>query len=192
EVAVPCRVVPRPSDAWIARAQGGGVPAHHSHTPQVRAQDTGAAPFRIEPQCLAFALGDGWKADVHDVDADVAQRLRQLILGPRRDRNAWHLLAIAKGVVVDADLLGRRKSQVVLETRRRPDQLGQRLLQLHTALQYSARPSRRSMPPPAPPRHRAGLAGTPDEGAWGARWSADPPGAFAPMAPGRPFSSDQS
>src|SRR5438270_6309782 len=104
---------------------------HHADDLQVGPELTALAAAEDEAQRLPFAFRDGWKADVHDVNADVGQHPRELVLVLRRDRDAWHLLAVAQRVVVDPDLLRRGELEVMRETRRVASQLVEWLLQLY-------------------------------------------------------------
>jgi len=104
--------------------------AHHADDLEVGPDLAALAAFEDEPQRLAFALGDRWKADVHDVDSDVRQHPGELVLVLRRDRDTGHLLAVAKRVVIDANLVVGRKDQVMPKVLWIPRQLLERLLQL--------------------------------------------------------------
>src|SRR5712691_5751487 len=123
------------------------------------------AAFEHEPQRFALALGDVGEPDVHDVNADVGEHASELVLVLRRDRDAWHLLAIAQRVVVDADLVRRRELQVVAEAGRVAGELLEWLLQIYRFVQ--------AMTPPSRP-------------------GAFLPGACAPTAPGRPCAAARS
>src|SRR5256886_3389502 len=104
---------------------------HHADDLEVGPQLASLAAFEHEAQRLPLPLRHRRKADVHDVDADGGEHAGELVLVPRRDRDTGHLLAVAKRVVVDADLFRRGKPQVVRETLRVASQLSERLLQLY-------------------------------------------------------------
>ena len=123
--------------------------AHHADDLEVRPQLAALAALEDQPQRLALALGDRREADVHDVDADVGQHPRELVLVLRRDGDAGHLLAVAQRVVVDADLVRRRELQVVVEARgvagelRRAAPAARPALSIHAAVAACRRSSRR-------------------------------------------------
>src|SRR5487761_85233 len=104
--------------------------AHHANHLEVGPDLATLAPFENEPQGFALALGDRREADIHDVDPDVGEHARKLVLGLRRDGDPGHLLAIAEGVVVDANLAGGRELKIVAEVLGVSGQLCQRLLEL--------------------------------------------------------------
>jgi hypothetical protein len=62
------------------------------------------------------------------MDANVGKHPSELVLVFGRDRDARHLLAVAKGVVIDADSVFGWKHEVVGETLGIPGQLLERLL----------------------------------------------------------------
>src|SRR6266699_4665604 len=104
--------------------------AHHADDLEVGPDLAALATLEHEPHRFALALRYRGKADVHHVHAYVGQHPGQLVLVLRGDRNAGHLFPVAKGVVVDADLVRRRKDEIVPESRGISSQLFERLLQL--------------------------------------------------------------
>ena len=92
--------------------------SHHADDLQVGPELAALAAAEDEAQRLPFAFRNRWKADVHDVDADVGQHPRELVLVLRRDRDARHLLR-------------RGELEVMRETRRVASQLVEWLLQLY-------------------------------------------------------------
>src|SRR5450759_4110714 len=92
--------------------------AHHADDLEVGSQLSPLPAFEHESQRFALALRDGGKPHVHDVDANLGEHARELVLVLWRDGYAGHLLAVAQGVVVDANLVRRRELQVVRKTGR--------------------------------------------------------------------------
>ncbi len=107
------------------------VGTSHANDLEIGSELTSLLSFEHEPERFSLALRDERKPDIHDVDADVGEHSRELVLVLWGDGHARHLLAVPQRVVVNANLVGRRELQVVRETTGVAGELFERLLQLY-------------------------------------------------------------
>src|SRR5438552_9901167 len=137
---------------------------HHADDLEVFTELPPFAPLEHKAERLPLPLRYRRKPDIHDVHPDVGEHSREVVLVLRSDRDTWHLLTVAERVVVDADLVGRRKRQVVRETLGIAGELFERFLKLDRPYFIHALP----------------------------RCAASLPAACAPTAPGRPCAAARS
>ncbi len=104
--------------------------AHHAYDLELWPQLAALAAFEHEAQRLPLPLRHRRETDVHHVHSDVGEHSRELVLVLGGDRHTGHLLPVPESVVVDPDLVRRRKFQVVGEAFRVPRELFERFLKL--------------------------------------------------------------